>query len=357
MPNDNETTSTTFSTPSPNVPIHEQESSPPNTDLATVGPDKEERRRLRRQMNTAGASIILLYVLPDVLFTILMFIVLAAMGISFSEYASGAANDGLLYFEDSSIYISLNALIFICCNLGVAMLGLRAIHVRPARLFAPREHISGGDVARYIAIGIGIQAFIGIIYTIVDYFASTSDVDLIEADFSYYDTPKSTIIVLLYTCILAPITEEIFYRGFLLKCLSPINVRLAVGISALAFGLAHGNISQGLLAFFLGIFLGKIVTRTGSLFPSICVHVGINTFATLLDLIDTKGSDTAIVLSALLYYAIAVIGIVLWFVTERKKPLPYFTPKQQARNRVFWSTPWLLIAFGVMVLTLILNNL
>lgn len=60
---------------------------------------------------------------------------------------------------------------------------------------------------------------------------------------------KAEIIMAGYTCIIAPITEELVFRGFCLKNLSRFNQRFGILASAFLFGLVHQNIIQFILAF------------------------------------------------------------------------------------------------------------
>lgn len=326
-------------------------------------PDQMERRAIRRRMNAAGLGAFLSSLAPQFLFALVELIVLAMMGISMSDYLSGNVAEALHYFESSSILIALNGLIFAATNTTTALCGCRSLRIAPRSLFQS-ERLKAGTVLRYIVTGIGLQFAAGLIYIVVQYFFAKNGVELSEADFSYFQSAKSTIAVVLYTCILAPITEELLYRGFLMKALSCVGVRFGIVVSALLFGLAHGNISQFLLGFLGGLFFGKIVARHNSLVPSILVHMGINCTSTLLNLLSEKATGTigagitAIVV--LLYYGVAILGLVFWFWKERRDPLPYPTQKQATRNRVFWSSPWLLAAFalniGLILLSIWMNT-
>lgn len=73
--------------------------------------------------------------------------------------------------------------------------------------------------------------------------------------------------------VIAPVFEEIIYRGIILEQLYKRYGSLkAIGISALLFAIVHLNIHQGVNGFFLGIILGFIYIKTNSLLLSIFVH-------------------------------------------------------------------------------------
>lgn len=60
----------------------------------------------------------------------------------------------------------------------------------------------------------------------------------------------------LYASVLAPIGEELLFRGYVLRTLRPYGKRFAVLGSAFLFGLFHGNLLQTPYAFLMGLILG-----------------------------------------------------------------------------------------------------
>ena len=83
--------------------------------------------------------------------------------------------------------------------------------------------------------------------------------------------------MLLIVCIVAPIVEELFFRGLIcgvLKLILPFGIVNI--IQAAVFGIYHGNLVQGIYAFILGLFIGMLLWLTGSVLYTICFHMGIN---------------------------------------------------------------------------------
>lgn len=83
--------------------------------------------------------------------------------------------------------------------------------------------------------------------------------------------------------ILAPLAEEMVFRGAILRTLlNYFNGRMywvPIIVSALLFGLIHGNMAQLLNAFLIGILLGWMYYRTESIVPGIVLHWVNNTVA------------------------------------------------------------------------------
>ena len=90
-----------------------------------------------------------------------------------------------------------------------------------------------------------------------------------------------TVTGILYGVILGPIAEELTFRGLTLHYLNKFTKRfwLANILQALAFGIFHMNLIQGVYAFVLGLALGWIRMRFDSMYASIWLHIFFNFLA------------------------------------------------------------------------------
>lgn len=85
------------------------------------------------------------------------------------------------------------------------------------------------------------------------------------------------MIQVLGTGLIIPAAEEMIFRGtafFSLRDVLP--ARAAILISALYFGIFHGNLVQGIYAFILGIFLAWLAEKSGGLMQPWAFHAGAN---------------------------------------------------------------------------------
>ena len=113
----------------------------------------------------------------------------------------------------------------------------------------------------------------------------------------------------LSICIFAPLVEELVFRGAILRALLQGMGRhwVAIVMSALLFALIHMNPAQMPHAFLVGMLLGWIYWRTGSILPTILFHWVNNSTAYVvynllpqsqdMKLIDLFGSERAVILS------------------------------------------------------------
>ena len=85
-------------------------------------------------------------------------------------------------------------------------------------------------------------------------------------------------------CLMAPIAEEVLFRGAIQGHLlsEGWNPWRAIFISAALFSLVHGNPVQMLAAFPMGVVLGWIAWRTGSIVLPVILHVVNNTVSCVM---------------------------------------------------------------------------
>lgn len=84
------------------------------------------------------------------------------------------------------------------------------------------------------------------------------------------------LLKIIFAVILAPLFEETVFRKFLIDRTKRFGGRTAVVLSALAFGLFHGNLNQFFYAAVLGLVFGYVYLNTGKLRYTIALHMLIN---------------------------------------------------------------------------------
>ncbi len=83
--------------------------------------------------------------------------------------------------------------------------------------------------------------------------------------------------------ILTPIFEETMFRGVLFKGLRrSMSFYPALIVTSLLFALAHGQLNVAIDTFALGLLLGYLTEKTGSIVPSILLHALKNSVAFII---------------------------------------------------------------------------
>ena len=90
-------------------------------------------------------------------------------------------------------------------------------------------------------------------------------------------------ITLISVSVFAPFFEEWLCRGIILRgLLKRVKPAWAIVISAAIFGLIHGNLWQAIPAFIIGVILGYVYYRTGSLKLTMLMHCVNNTLSVIV---------------------------------------------------------------------------
>ena len=154
---------------------------------------------------------------------------------------------------------------------------------------------------------------------------------------------------LVFLVILAPLMEEFIFRRQLIDRMKPYGEKLAVALSALMFGLFHGNFSQAFYAFAIGLVFGYLYIRSGKLRYTVILHMIINFSGGIVApyLQEKAGLLTAsmnyeelaeelsenitamipVAIYGLIMFSLAIAGLVL-FLTRRKKMVFLPTERQ-----------------------------
>ena len=90
-------------------------------------------------------------------------------------------------------------------------------------------------------------------------------------------------ITLISVSVFAPFFEEWLCRGIILRgLLKRVKPAWAIVISAAIFGLIHGNLWQAIPAFIIGVILGYVYYKTGSLKLTMLMHCVNNTLSVIV---------------------------------------------------------------------------
>lgn len=118
--------------------------------------------------------------------------------------------------------------------------------------------------------------------------------------------------------ILAPICEELLFRGVILRgFLKNYGPATSVIMTAVLFGVFHFNPIQSVTAGILGLALGWMFVKTGSLWICILFHALYNGFSTLLYFISSNGNIGDMTMILIMIPAI-ILGGISAFLLARK---------------------------------------
>ena len=137
---------------------------------------------------------------------------------------------------------------------------------------------------------------------------------------------KKNLWVIYMLCV--GFLEEVIFRGLLFTAIAKDNIKSAVVISSVTFGIGHiinlfngsgmelvSNLCQIIFATAVGFLLVTIFYRSGSLLPCVLVHSAINTLGTF-------ASDAGLTMEMRLLHLGALIAITVAYTLFLTKTLP-----------------------------------
>lgn len=273
------------------------------------------------------------YYFPDVseswkLFFILVFGILAAslavtgafsiVGVSVVEYSGGDIDEDVSMLASSLTLLFSYVIGFIPALAYVQSKGRQAMEKESGkknpqtdvRIHAPNF----GKLNPALFVIVSILGFCGLVLALDALPSPTSELPhWIE---SAFDTQMSSLWVsVLMSGICAPVLEEFFCRGIILRgLLKTMQPLYAVLWSSVFFAILHLNPWQAFPAFFCGLFLGWLYYRTRNYWMVVALHA-INNISTLLvyhftgsDVSDSFGS---IINNGAIYVPMVVVAVIL----------------------------------------------
>lgn len=144
------------------------------------------------------------------------------------------------------------------------------------------------------------------------------------------------VIYFITACLVAPVLEELFFRGALQGSLRPYDTVLSITLSSLVFTLAHTNVWELPVIFVLGFIIGYVAEISGSLLPGMVLHAA-NNFAMFLILLQRErigGIATLALAFWMVILFVALFAAALWMVSRYK-----LWPKFRLRRRAMAKTP------------------
>jgi len=131
---------------------------------------------------------------------------------------------------------------------------------------------------------IGLLIFLGEVENYILYFYPISN-EL----YSLMETLLSSSSGILAATIMAPFTEEVFFRGAMLNgFIHKYSKYKSILLSAFLFGIIHLNPWQFIPAFLAGIFFGWIFIKTGNIWLCMFLHFLNNSMAVLFEFTEIK---------------------------------------------------------------------
>lgn len=309
-----------------------------------IAPDKTERKKLRRLYNKVGGAMVLQYFLLYVMYFLLSLVLSPFIteetnpetGLEIVGWAEGFA----MYFAPALASV-------------IMFFAFNAVNKVDSRAMFSTRNITAGMLGRFVLMAFAFHTVGMILEYGVDFVLYSTGYEVTSFNYETKNDAATVLTDVVSSVIAAPIAEELFFRGVVLKQTSRVSARFGIVFSAVMFGLMHGNPYQFVMATMIGLFFGYITVKTDSLIPSIVCHIAINGLMSVSDVIGAFSEE----LADLSYYSIdvievilAIIGIWLYKKSGEKATLPPYTEYHKKRTLpIILTSVWVLAVTGLYI--------
>jgi membrane protease YdiL (CAAX protease family) len=160
--------------------------------------------------------------------------------------------------------------------------------------------IEAGDL-RYLGLGLLLQLVLAVLFLPLTefFFPEGESVQEVGSALAGLESTAARVAAVVIAAVVAPVTEELTFRGVLLKSMANRSRRAIVVVTALVFAAFHiiGLDPSRLLAasavvlpqlFIVGVVLAWVTVRTNRLGPAIFMHSGFNLLAAIVLLVPPE---------------------------------------------------------------------
>jgi uncharacterized protein len=197
--------------------------------------------------------------------------VLALTALSYSARLGGEdPPDDLAYRYSSSVAVVVQFAIM----LGILLLIARHLPLREAfGLHGPRSWWRALGLVLFVLFAVYVASAV-----YAQFLDAGEEQGLVPED---WDSSRAGAFAayFLSVALLAPIVEELMYRGLGFALLAPYGTGVAILVTGVLFGAAHGLLIGFPILSFFGILLAWLRLKTASVYPCIVVHAIFNATA------------------------------------------------------------------------------
>ena len=220
--------------------------------------------------------------------------------------------------------------------------------------FKTNEKLNAKDFSVYFALAFWIGNFFSFLIVLMSSHKGRTPVVAI------YESLYTDIIM---TVFVAPVLEEIVFRGVIMNNLKKYGIKTAIIINSIFFALSHYNTDMIIPAFFTGIIFSYVAYKY-SIEYSILIHFFINAITKTSQVLAILRIDILLILIGL-FSAFLIIFLLVFFIIgllrgKYKEMLSVFKLSIEDRKNILDfmknNLLYLLIIFMIVISNLVFNH-
>ena len=220
--------------------------------------------------------------------------------------------------------------------------------------FKTNKKLNAKDFSVYFALAFWIGNFFSFLIVLMSSYKGRTPVVAI------YESLYTDIIM---TVFVAPVLEEIVFRGVIMNNLKKYGIKTAIIINSIFFALSHYNTDMIIPAFFTGIIFSYVAYKY-SIKYSILIHFFINAITKTSQVLAILRIDILLILIGL-FSAFLIIFLLVFFIIgllrgKYKEMLSVFKLSIEDRKNILDfmknNLLYLLIIFMIVISNLVFNH-
>lgn len=189
----------------------------------------------------------------------------------------------------------------------------------PKRINIEKRKLNIVEIMKLIIISFGALYILNILTNLINLGISILKGSQVINPLASFLDNANIYQITFFVAILAPIMEEIIFRGILISRLRQFGDEVCIFVSAFSFAMFHGNLSQFFYAFALGCIFAYTVLKCGTIKYAILLHMIINFVGSVVSL-KIALSGNIILAGVLFFFVIAMIlGTIILIILEKDK--------------------------------------
>ncbi len=306
---------------------------------------------LKRDGNYIGTLMLVLLAAMELTFTAVV-VWLMALGViqvnSLTDTYFGMGNTAYLL-----MYAAVYGFVFLAPTISVSACFKK--HPFP---LTPHKRLSASDAFFGILAAVGLCLLTSVAVSILMSYLAEFGIPMPDMPSMLENTLTSYLLNLLIIAVLPALLEELLFRGCVLRVLRPYGDWFAITVSAVLFGLMHGNIIQIPFALVVGFALGWLYVVCENIWIPIAVHFANNALSVSMEYAMLQLDEMQQTVFAVLIYGLVIaVGVgALVVLIVRKSDLfhrlqnPYGVPAGQKIKVLLSAVPLLIAVIGFAVI-------
>lgn len=236
-------------------------------------PKELQRRALRKTSNGLGFFVMAYFLIMENLALLLVL---------------GLRMTGSVTDKTETVFNFFLQIIVAVASSLVAVAFYKLFSHRRLSDFFSRSHVQTDMLLPLVMLGMGGAMLANQLASLFDSNISLFQLENTVSMTTQTQTVPEMILYIISTAVVPAFAEELAFRGVFMGILRKYGDAFAIIASSVMFGAMHGNTTQIVFAFILGLIFAYVDCKADSIVPSIIMHFTNNFYAVATDIISNN---------------------------------------------------------------------